>query len=74
MKDIRMFAKDIIERDFYTHYPTFEDIQDFDKKNMLNIKELSSIIHFPHSRFNQNPRIMRQLGKIISAPDNLPTE
>ena len=74
MKEIRMFAKDIVERDFYTHYPTFEDIKDFDKKNMLNIKELSSIIHFPHSRFNQNPRIMWQLGKIISAPDNLPTE
>lgn len=74
MKEIRMFAKDIVLRDFYTHYPTFEDIKDFDKKNMLNIKELSSIIHFPHARFNQNPRLDWQKGKIVPAPNDLPNE
>lgn len=74
MKNIRSFAKDVVMRDFYTHYPTFDDLKDFDKKNILNIKELSSIIHFPHARFNQNPRIMWQLWKIVSAPDNMPTE
>ena len=41
---------------------------------MLNIKELSSIIHFPHARFNQNPRLDWQKGKIVPAPNDLPNE
>ncbi|MEI8253688.1 MAG: hypothetical protein WCG25_08345 [bacterium] len=45
-----------------------------DKKMILNIKELSSILHFPHSRFNLNPRISRQKYRVIPAPDNLPLE
>jgi len=44
------------------------------KNNVLNIKELSSLIHFPHGRFNQNPRIARQKFKIVPAPDDLPNE
>lgn len=40
----------------------------------LNIKELSSLIHFPNSKFNRNPRIRRQNFKIMPAPDNIPTE
>ncbi len=41
---------------------------------ILNIKELSSLIHFPNSKFNRNPRIRRQNFKIMPAPDNIPTE
>jgi len=74
MKNIRSFARDVVMRDFYTHYPTFEDLQDFDKRNILNIKELSSIIHFPHARFNQNPRLSWQKGKIVPPPNDLPNE
>lgn len=42
------------------------------KPMVCNIKELSSLFHFPHSRFNKNPRIRRQKYKIIAAPDNVP--
>ena len=41
---------------------------------ILSIKELSGIYHFPHSRFNRNPRIRRQKYKIVPAPENLPDE
>ena len=41
---------------------------------ILNIKELSSVIHFPNSKFNRNPRLRRQNFKIVPAPDNIPTE
>ncbi len=41
------------------------------KAQILNIKELASIFHFPHSRFNKNPRIVWQKFKIAPAPDNL---
>lgn len=43
-------------------------------KMIFNIKELSSIIHFPTFKFNKNPRIARQKYKIVPAPDNMPTE
>ncbi|MBP7007877.1 hypothetical protein KBB05_04090 [Patescibacteria group bacterium] len=42
------------------------------KKMIMSIKELSSLYHFPHSRFNKNPRIRRQKFKTVPAPDNLP--
>ena len=38
------------------------------------MKELSSILHFPNSKFNRNPRIQWQRFKIVPAPDNLPEE
>ena len=74
IKEIRMFAKNVVERNFYTSYPLFEDIKDYYKRNMLNIKELSSIIHLPHARFNQNPRLDRQKAKIVPPPSELPSE
>ena len=43
-------------------------------KQILNIKEVASIYHFPHSRFNKNPRIKWQNFKIVPAPDNIPTD
>jgi hypothetical protein len=44
------------------------------RAQVLNIKELASVFHFPHNRFNKNPRIVRQKFKIVPAPDNISTE
>lgn len=43
-------------------------------KQILNIKELAWLYHFPHGLFNKNPRIVWQKYKIVPAPDNIPTE
>ena len=73
-KDIVNFAKETINRIFFTDRWRWTNINEMDKKMILNIKELSSIVHFPHARFNLNPRISRQRYKIVPAPDNLPLE
>ncbi len=73
-KELRKFAKHYVMRLFYSDNPLLEDIKKFGKSTILNIKELSSILHFPHGRFNQNPRIAWQKFKIIPAPDDLPNE
>ena len=44
------------------------------KRQLLNIKELSSIFHFPHYRFNRSPRIKWQTYKVVPAPDGVPNE
>ncbi|MBP6910175.1 type IV secretion system DNA-binding domain-containing protein [Patescibacteria group bacterium] len=46
----------------------------FTKRQLLNIKELSSIFHFPHYRFNRSPRIKWQTYKIVPAPDGIPQD
>ena len=73
-KNLRKFAKHYVLRLFYSDNTLMDDLKNFKKTTILNIKELSSIIHFPHWRFNQNPRIAWQKFKIIPAPDNLPSE
>lgn len=73
-QDLREFARHYVMRLFYSDTTLLDDIWKFNKTTILNIKELSSIIHFPHGRFNQNPRIARQKFKIVPAPDDLPTE
>ena len=73
-KNLRKFAKHYVLRLFYSDNTLMDDLRNFKKTTILNIKELSSIIHFPHGRFNQNPRIAWQKYKIIPAPDNLPSE
>ena len=74
IKNIKSFAKDLVLRNFYTNHWVYYEVKNFNKNNVLNIKELSSIIHFPHSRFNQNPRIARQKSKIVPAPENMPSD
>lgn len=49
-------------------------ITKFFKHQFLNIKELSSIFHFPHYRFNRSPRIKWQTYKVVPAPDGIPSE
>jgi hypothetical protein len=73
-QDINLFARVFVERNFYTQATFLNKILHPAKNNVLNIKELSSLIHFPHGRFNQNPRIAWQKFKIVPAPDDLPNE
>ncbi|HCB51575.1 TPA: hypothetical protein DEP21_03300 [Patescibacteria group bacterium] len=73
-KDITTFAKEFIQRVFLTEDTTWNMIKSLDKKYILNIKELSSLLHFPHPRFNKNPRIKWQNYKLVAAPDNLPED
>ena len=73
-KNLKKFAKNYVLRLFYDDKTLIESLTDFNKKTILNIKELSSIIHFPHGRFNQNPRIAWQKFKVVPAPDDLPSE
>ena len=44
------------------------------RKMILNVQELASIFHFPHSKYNQTPEIKWQNFKIIKAPENIPKE
>ena len=71
-KQIVPFAMAFVERVFYTEDTFINKIIHPAKNNVLNIKELSSLIHFPHGRFNQNPRLAWQKYKIVAAPDDLP--
>ena len=75
-KDIHIFMNQFVTRQHTRPYYTRKNIIFFDliKSQILNIKEVSSIFHFPHIRFNKNPRIKRQKFKIVPAPDMVPTE
>ncbi|HBA45235.1 TPA: hypothetical protein DEG21_04020 [Patescibacteria group bacterium] len=44
------------------------------KKNILNIEEIASLYHFPHSKYNKTPEIKWQNFKIVKAPANIPDE
>ncbi|GHW02232.1 hypothetical protein AGMMS50249_0180 [candidate division SR1 bacterium] len=72
--DLTIFAKQFSQRVFLSEGNLLFKLFKNDRKDILNIKELSSIIHFPHGRFNQNPRIARQNYKIIASHDDLPKD
>ncbi len=73
-KRIQEFAKDFINRLFRSDQWMLANLNRRNKKMIVSIKELSSIIHIPNAKFNRNPRISRQKYKIVPAPDNIPTE
>ena len=73
-QDLQTFARHYSLRILYPDTSLLINILKFNPSTVLNIKELSSIIHFPHGRFNQNPRIAWQKFKVIPAPDDLPSE
>ena len=73
-KKIQEFSKEFINRIFRSDNGALANLNKWDKKTILSIKELSSIIHIPNAKFNRNPRISRQKYKIVPAPDNIPTE
>ncbi len=59
------FMKEYIFR----HFPF-----SFGEKSVLNIEEIASIFHFPHSKYNKTPEIRWQNFKIVKGPVNLPNE
>ncbi len=69
-EDRKKFLESFILRTFDRN----EWLLEYGKKYLWNIKEITSLYHFPHSRFNKSPRIKWQMYKVVSAPDNLPTE
>lgn len=71
---IRQFAQEFVDRMFFTDHGLLHNMLHYNYKMIFNIKELSSIIHFPTFKFNKNPRISRQKYKIVPGPDNLPAE
>ena len=73
-QDLQTFARHYSLRILYPDTSLLTNILKFNPSTVLNIKELSSIINFPHGRFNQNPRIAWQKFKVIPAPDDLPSE
>lgn len=73
-KDIQQFAHEFITRIFFSHTGWRNTMKNYKKETILNIKELSSLVHFPHAKFNRNPRIIWQKYKVVAAPDNLPDE
>ncbi len=73
-KNISKFAQDTIKRTFSKPYFVGHNRRGKRETDVLNIKEISSLYHFPHNKFNKNPRIRWQKFKIVPAPDNIPTE
>jgi len=71
---LQNFARNFVQRIFLSEGNWLKKIFRNERQDILNIKELSSLVHFPHGRFNQNPRIAWQKYKIIAAPDDLPTD
>jgi len=41
---------------------------------ILNIEELATLFHFPHSKYNKQPEIRWQRFKLVKAPTNVPKE
>ena len=72
--NVNKFTKEFVLRLFTRPYFTFKHMLFRIRAQILNIKEVASIFHFPHNRFNKNPRIVRQKFKIVPAPDNLMKE
>jgi hypothetical protein len=64
------FVESVMSRDMLAHTTSRYQSRDYD---IYSTKELASLYHFPHWRFNRNPRISWQKFKIIPAPDTIPT-
>ncbi|USN57155.1 MAG: hypothetical protein H6766_01435 [Candidatus Peribacteria bacterium] len=65
------YMRNFVRKDMLPHDVSFWSSRMYD---VMSTKELSSLYHFPHWRFNRNPRIKWQKFKIIPAPDNIPRE
>lgn len=39
---------------------------------LLNIEEIATLFHFPHSKYNKQPEISWQRFKLVKAPTNIP--
>ncbi len=73
-KDTDWFVKDYIARSSVSLQTNYSNIMSWNNWQILNMKELASLYHFPHWKFNKNPRIKWQNFKIVPAPDNVPSD
>ena len=73
-RNLGQFVKSFVLRSFFTTHSLWKSLSHYNKKQILNIKELSTLVHFPNSKFNRNSRLRWQNFKIVAAPDNIPTE
>lgn len=46
----------------------------FQPHAILNIEEIATLYHFPHSKYNKQPEIKWQHFKFVKAPSNTPKE
>ena len=44
------------------------------KNFLLNIEEIATLFHFPHSKYNKQPEIKWQHFRVVKAPTNIPHE
>lgn len=72
--NIRRFVKHVIARKFVFPVSWKKRFEQYKRRMILNIRELSSFFHLPHSRFNRTPRIDWQKYKAVPAPQNIPHE
>lgn len=56
------------------HYYIFRQFSWLQKSFILNIEEIATLFHFPHSKYNKQPEIAWQRFKLIKAPTNIPKE
>jgi len=73
-KNISRFMQDTVKRTFAKPFFVWHSRLWKVWSDVVNIKEIASVFHFPHTKFNKNPRIKRQKFKIVPAPDNIPTD
>lgn len=64
----RRLVKNYIYR--YFKKPLFH----YFKKMIFNTEEISSLFHFPHTKYNKTPEIKWQNFKIVKAPADIPRE
>jgi hypothetical protein len=43
-------------------------------KMILNVEEIASLYHFPHTKYNKTPEIKWQNFKVVRAPSFIPKE
>lgn len=63
-KSLSLLVQYFILRQFAWWQPNF----------LLNIEEIATLFHFPHSKYNKQPEIKWQHFRIVKAPTNIPTE
>lgn len=74
MKDFESFCKDVSLRLPIDWYFSYKNIKNPNLWQRLSKKEVASLYHLPHSRYNKNSRIKWQNYKIVAAPDGLPKD
>lgn len=74
MKDINSFVETFLSRSFSDNKFKLSSFFQRNIPMVMNKKELTTLYHFPHSRYNKSPRLKWQWFKIVPAPDMLSKE